>query len=87
MNTRIRFNTGRLYTKFGQRITATLHDDGVVTFHDHDRMVDGEFKLYGDRFDKSVVMHAYDLNIAKQTQRSWQDAMMEDGCNSEWEGH
>jgi len=50
-------------------------------------MVDGEFKLYGDRFDKSVVMHAYDLNIAKQTQRSWQDAMMEDGCNSEWEGH
>jgi len=82
----IRFNTGRLYTKLGQRITATLHDDGIVTFHDHDRMVDGEFKLCGERFDSGIVMHAYDLHIARNTHRSWQDAFKSDGCNAKWEG-
>ncbi len=81
----IRFNTGRLYSKHGQRIVATLHDDGVVTFHDIDRMIDGEFKLCGDRFDASVVMDAYDHNIAKQSLRSHQDAFYADSCNGKWE--
>ena len=39
----IQFNTKRLYTASGQRIIATLHDDNVVTFHDVDRMVSGEY--------------------------------------------
>jgi hypothetical protein len=77
----ITFNTGRKYTAEGQVITATLHDDGVVTFFDHSRMIDGEFKLCGSRFDQSVVMRAYDNNIAKNTMRSWQDGMLRDGCN------
>lgn len=81
----IRFNTGRGYTLDGQRITATLHEDWVVTFYDHDRMIDGEFKPCGNKFDQSIVMHAYDHNIAKSTSRSWADAMCEDGCNARWE--
>ena len=80
----IHFNTKRLYTKHGQRITATLHDDQVVTFCDHDRMVTGEFKLCGDRFDPDVVMHAYDYNLAPQSLRSHHDAYYEDGCNREY---
>lgn len=80
----ITFNTGRKYTANGQRITATLHADRVVTFHDHDRMIDGEFKLCGDRFDQAVVLHAYDRNIASNTRRSWVDAFQVGGCNAEW---
>ena len=82
--TTIRFNTKRGYTKFGQRITATLHDDGIVTFNDHDRMVTGSFALGSDPFDQRTVMHAYDYNIAQQDRRSWQDGMMADGCNANW---
>jgi hypothetical protein len=78
----IEFNTGRKYTAEGQFIKATLHDDGVVTFMDHSRMVDGEFKLCGDRFDQSVVMHAYDNNIAKGTRRSYMDGMYRNACNA-----
>lgn len=81
----IKFNTGRLYTEKGQRIVATLHDDGVVTFLDHDRSVDGEFKLCGDAFTQSNVMHAYDHNISKNTRRSYQDAFYEDSVNGKWE--
>lgn len=84
--TTIHFNTGRKYTVNGQRITATLHDDMNVTFFDHDRMIDGEFKLCGDRFDCSVVLRAYDNSIAKSTVRSWEDGMQRGGCNSKWEG-
>ncbi len=82
MTKTIQFNTGRKYTAQGQIIKATLHDDGVVTFMDHSRGVDGEFKLCGDRFDQAVVMHAYDHNIAKGTLRSHQDGMYRGACNA-----
>lgn len=80
----IHFNTKRLYTALGQRITATLHPDMVVTFWDHDRGIDGEFKLCGKRFDQAVVMHAYDHNIAQSTKRSWQDGLLSTGCNAKY---
>lgn len=79
--TTIQFNTGRMYTDQGQRITATLHVDGVVTFYDHDRMIDGEFKLCGDRFNAAIVLNAYDNNIAQGTRRSRED-MHSGGCNA-----
>ena len=78
----ISFNTGRRYTSKGQFVVATLHEDGVVTFFDHSRSVDGEFLLCGDRFDQEVVMHAYDRYIAKGTARSWADGMLSGGCNT-----
>jgi hypothetical protein len=78
----IAFNTGRKYTAEGQFIKATLHDDGVVTFFDHSRGIDGEFKLCGSRFDQQIVMDAYDHNIAKNTSRSWADGMLRGGCNT-----
>lgn len=82
----IHFNTRRLYTEHGQRITATLHDDGVVTFFDHDRMVDGEFKLPdGFEFTQEIVQHAYDRNAAKKTARSHADGLCRGGCNTRYE--
>lgn len=83
----IHFNTGRSYTQHGQRITATLHDDGVVTFFDHDRMIDGEFRLRQHiRLSQEEVMTMYDNHQARNTTRSWEDGMQRDGCNTKYEG-
>jgi len=82
----IRFNTKRLYTKAGQRIVATLHDDGVVTFFDHDRMVHGEFEFIKgaeDLFNQVTVMDAYDHYRAPGTGRAWKDGMQRGGCNTD----
>jgi len=79
----ISFNTGRKYTVHGQRVVATLHDDGVVTYFDHDRMVHGEFTL-GQHcsFNQTEVMHWYDSGKASNTSRAWADGMQRGGCNS-----
>ena len=79
----IQSNTGRKYTAQGQVIVATLHDDGVVTFMDHSRGVDGEFRL-GKRctFNQTEVMHWYDSGMATNTRRSWSDGMLKGGCNA-----
>jgi hypothetical protein len=83
----IHFNTGRKYTQHGQRITATLHSDGQVTFMDHDRMIDGEFMLgYGEVFDQRTVMNAYDHSQHGDSKRSRADGMMRGGCNTKYEG-
>jgi hypothetical protein len=79
----IEFNTHRKYTAQGQIIKATLHDDGVVTFFDHSRSIDGEFKLgLHCTFDKTEVMHWYDSGMTTGTRRSWSDGMLRDGCNA-----
>jgi len=86
MTKTIHFNTGRQYSSHGQQITATLHDDGAVTFWDHTRMVDGEFKLgLHCSFDRNEVMNAYDHNISKNTTRSHEDGMQRGGCNAEYD--
>jgi hypothetical protein len=83
----INFNTGRQYTAFGQRITATLHDDGVVTFMDHDRKIDGEYhEVSPADFSQRTVMDEYDTNGYTSTARSWAAGMVRDGCNSKYEG-
>jgi hypothetical protein len=82
MNT-IRFNTGRKYTAQGQRIVATLHDDGVVTFMDHSRGVSGEFTLEDHTLEAVDVMHAYDRNLYTGSARSWADGMLRGGVNTE----
>lgn len=81
----ISFNTGRLYTANGQRITATLHDDGVVTFFDHSRGVYGEFTLpeYVP-FTKDIVMFNYIRNRHRNTRRAYQDGLTIGGCNREY---
>jgi hypothetical protein len=79
----IEFNTGRKYTADGQRIKATLHADGVVTFFDHGRHIDGEFVLGAHcRLSQVEVMHWYDSGQYKGTKRSWEDGMMRGGCNA-----
>ena len=77
------FNTGAQYTANGQRITATLHDDGVVTFHDHDRMVTGEFECKDAAlFTQGGVLAMYLHNKAPQSRRSHADAFYVGGCNN-----
>lgn len=81
----IHFNTGRKYSVHGQRISATLHDDGVCTFWDHDRMVDGE--IFGVvNFGPGDVLHCYDAGRYSSSTRSWQDGMLRGGCNSVYAG-
>jgi len=87
MTKTIHFNTGRQYTANGQRVTATLHDDGAVTFYDHDRIVYGEFKLpLHCSFDQTEVMHWYDANQTRNTTRAYQDGLQHGGCNSVYGG-
>jgi hypothetical protein len=78
----ITFNTGRLYAAHGQIITATLHADGVVTFMDHTRMVDGSYDTLGETFNAAQVMRAYDSSCNIDRARSFADGMNRDGVNS-----
>lgn len=85
MSKTIHFNTGRKYTAMGQRISATLHDDGIVTFYDHDRMIDGEYTpRINNRIDDSMVMGKYDRLEYKSTTRSREDGMYLGGCNTKY---
>lgn len=87
MTKTIHFNTKRMYSKLGQRISATLHDHGVVTFWDHDRMIDGQFTVLDDVFfNQGSVMSEYDGGRYKNTQQSWLDAMMPEGHNHTYLG-
>jgi hypothetical protein len=81
----IHFNTRRLYTREGQQITATLHDDGVVTFKDHSRGISGEFIFTCGELRPRDVMSVYDYNSFKNSSRSWQDAFVRGGCNCEFD--
>jgi hypothetical protein len=79
----IQFNTGRRYTQQGQRIVATLHDDRVVTFMDHDRGIYGEFALgMHCSFNDTEVMHWYDSSTYKCGTRAMNDGMIPGGCNT-----
>jgi len=59
MNKMISWNTGRTYTKRGQRIAAMITEWGV-SFLDEDRMIDGHFPFAGRELAKEEVMFAYD---------------------------
>jgi hypothetical protein len=83
----IQFNTGRKYTVHGQRVVATLHDDGTFTFHDIDRMVTGEVEAPDAdaySFTERMVMEAYDNIRYTNTTRAWSDGMARGGVNSKW---
>ena len=54
------FNTGRKYSKSGQRIAATIHD-GKVYFVDHDRGIEGVLR-HAVPLMSSAIMDAYDHN-------------------------
>jgi len=57
----ITWNTGRQYTREGQRIGATIHE-GIVQFSDYDRMVSGTFPHIPGIDLKEQVMDHYDNN-------------------------
>lgn len=61
------FNTGRLYTRDGQRISVEIRDDHSVLFNDHSRGIDGKLdvKISPDLPKWRIieaVMHHYDRN-------------------------
>jgi len=84
----IHFNTGRLYTEHGQRITATLHNDKRVTFYDHDRHVYGEItpipNIPRSKFNASFVMEKYDSMSYTNSTLAYKDGMQLSGVNSKY---
>ena len=67
----LKFNTGREYTKNGQRIAAALQDNGDIVFVDIDRQIDGVIRADQLTFDDVLtfrcftqrgIMLAYDRN-------------------------
>ena len=55
----IKWNTGRYYAAEGQRIAATMLDDGTtVYFVDIDRMIDGH--IPNGTLERDAIMRAYD---------------------------
>lgn len=82
----ITFNTERKYTTRGQVITATLHDNGVITFMDHSRMISGEIAASEFHTAESIQRHtmrAYDNNGYQESKLSREHGMMKGGCNIE----
>lgn len=80
------WNTGRKYTARGQVIVATLHEDGVITFADHCRMIYGEIAASQFHTADSIqrhVMRAYDNGAYSWTKRADRDGMHRGGCNTE----
>ena len=66
------FNTGREYSPQGQRIIATLLDNGDIVFLDIDRHIDGVIPAKGltrdnvqdlGLFTQRGIMHDYDHNV------------------------
>jgi hypothetical protein len=83
MTKTIHFNTGRAYGRHGQRIAATLHPDGRVTFFDYDRMVDGEFNLPDPAlFSEGTVLGRYDRGSYTPSKASLEDGLLPGGCNT-----
>jgi len=80
----IEFNTGRKYTREGQVVRATLHEDGVITFMDHSRLIDGEFGPItpAQELTQNLVMAMYDNGTYRATKRSRDDGMLKGGCNT-----
>lgn len=77
---RLQFNTGRKYTAQGQRIVAVLHEDGVVSFNDHARMIWGEYKSHHpnpiEAFTREIVLMMYDAgkyHMSSRVQRGTHD--------------
>lgn len=85
----IQFNTGRQYTRHGQRIIAELCDDCTILFHDLDRMIAGEIeprdpelvKAFWQSKDSAAraVMRAYDAGRYERTKRADHAAFYEGG--------
>jgi hypothetical protein len=67
----LKFNTGRTYSAAGQRIAATLLDNGDIVFLDIDRSICGTIGANGltiediktlDCFTQRAIMGDYDAN-------------------------
>ena len=58
----LKFNTGREYTKNGQRIAATRLENGEIVLLDIDRQIDVMLPA-GVEFTQSDIMWAYDRNM------------------------
>jgi hypothetical protein len=58
----LKFNTGRDYSEYGQRIIATQLEGGQIVLLDIDRHIDIMLPA-GVEFTESDILWAYDLNM------------------------
>jgi hypothetical protein len=63
MNRVITWNTGRMYSKHGQRMAAVQLDHNRIYFLDLDRNIDGCLITSNQRWDQATVMAAYDHHL------------------------
>ena len=87
----LKFNTGREYTKNGQRIAAALQDNGDIIFVDVDRQIDGVISagaltcddvLELGYFTQREIMASYDQNQYDGAVDRSQLAQLRDAANS-----
>jgi len=87
----LKFNTGREYTKNGQRIAAALQDNGDIIFVDVDRQIDGVISagaltcddvLALGCFTQREIMASYDQNQYDGAVDRSQLAQLRDAANS-----
>ena len=77
----IKFNTGREYSKNGQRIAASLQDNGDIVFNDIDRGICGIIRAGGltredvitlNLFTPLAITNAYDKNDYTDISSDWE---------------
>jgi hypothetical protein len=77
----LKFNTGREYTKNGQRIAAILQDNGDIVFNDIDRSICGIIRAGGftledvitlNCFTQRGIMESYDQNDYTDISGDWE---------------
>jgi hypothetical protein len=77
----LKFNTGREYTKNGQRIAATLQENGDIVFVDVDRSICGIIRAGGFTYEdiktlgcftQRGIMESYDRNEYTDISGGWE---------------
>jgi len=77
----IKFNTGRSYSTNGQRIAASLQDNGDIVFNDIDRSICGIIRAGGltledvitlNCFTQRAIMESYDKNEYTDISGDWE---------------
>lgn len=73
------FNTGRQYSKNGQRIAAGLLNDGSILFADIDRGLEYLIPAGSASFDQNSILAAYDNGaIEWLNSNSWEPVLAQE---------
>ena len=78
------FNTGRFYTKEGQRIEVTVLGSNTVYFNDIDRHIEGVITDMADVNNEDEVIRKYDYNEYEMCYK-WNGKIICHNLNKKWE--